>query len=97
MPDFLKSSPARSFSQPFGPKSYKNAKKSKKVIIKGFPGPSLDLLHSSSTQICRKIKNSILEPFLPSEVLEKWLNQLGVLENIMLGTKIIKIGPLGPI
>ena len=65
-------------------------------MSKGFPGPSLDLLHSSSTQICRKSKNSISEPFLPSEVLGKWLNQLGVLENIMLGTKIIKIGPLGP-
>ena len=65
-------------------------------MSKGCPGPSLDLLHSSSTQICRKNKNLISEPFLPSEVLGKWLNQLGVLKNIMLGTKIIKIGPLGP-
>ena len=56
-------------------------------MFKGFPGPSLDLLHSSSTQICRKNNNLISEPFLPSEVLGKWLNQLGVLENIMLGTK----------
>ena len=30
MPDFLKSSPARSFSQPFWPKSYKKAKKFQK-------------------------------------------------------------------
>ena len=33
MPDFLKSSPARSFSQPFGPKSYKNAKKIQKSYL----------------------------------------------------------------
>ena len=65
-------------------------------MSKGCPGPSLVLLHSSSIQICRKSKNSISEPFLQSEVLGKWLNQLGVLKNIMLGTKIIKIGPLGP-
>ena len=65
-------------------------------MSKGFPGPSLDLLLSSSTEIYRKSKNSISEPFLPSEVLGKWLNQLGMLKNIMLGTKIIKIGPLGP-
>ena len=71
-------------------------KKSKKVMSKGCHGPSQDLLHSSSIQICRKSKNSISEPFLPSEVLGKWLNQLGVLENIMLGTKIIKIAPLVP-
>ena len=64
-------------------------------MSKGCPGPSLDLLHSSSTQICRKSKNSILEPFLPSEVLGKWLNQLGVFKNSMLGTKTIKIEPLG--
>ena len=64
-------------------------------MSKGCPSPSLDLLHSASTQICRKSKNSISEPFLPSEVLGKWLNPLGILENIMLGTKIIKIGPLG--
>ena len=65
-------------------------------MSKGCPGPSLVLLHSSSIQICRKIKNSISEPFLPSEVLEKWLNQLGVFKNVMLGTKIIKIGPIEP-
>ena len=65
-------------------------------MSKGWYGPSLVLLHSASVQIWQKIKNSISEPFLPSEVLGKWLNQLGVLENIMLGTKIIKIGPLGP-
>ena len=51
-------------------------KKSKKVMSKGCPGPPLVLLHSSSIQICRKSKNSISEPFLPSEVLGKWLNQL---------------------
>ena len=65
-------------------------------MSKGFSGPSLVLLHSSSIQICRKIKTSISEPFLPSEVLEKWLNQLGVLKNVVIGTKIIKIGPFGP-
>ena len=65
-------------------------------MSKGWHGPYLVLLHSASIQIWRKIKISISEPFLPSEVLGKWLNQLGVLENIMLGTKIIKIGPLGP-
>ena len=65
-------------------------------MSKGFPGPSLDLLHSSSIEIRRKSKNSISEPFLPSEVLGKWLNQLGILKNIMIGTKIIKIRPLGP-
>ena len=71
-------------------------KKSKKVMSKGWYGPSLVLLHSASIQIWRKIKNSISEPFLTFEVLGKWLNQLGVLENIMLGTNIIKIGKLGP-
>ena len=65
-------------------------------MSKGWHGPYLVLLHSASILIWRKIKISISEPFLPSEVLGKWLNQLGVLENIMLGTKIIKIGPLGP-
>ena len=65
-------------------------------MSKGFHGPSLDILHSSSIQICQKSKNLILEPFLPSEVIGKWLNQLGVLKNVMLGTKIIKIGPLRP-
>ena len=65
-------------------------------MYKGWSGPYLVLLHSSSIQISWKSKNSISEPFLQSEVLGKWLNQLGVLENIMLGTKIIKIGPLGP-
>ena len=65
-------------------------------MSKGCHGPSLVLLHSASIQIWQKIKISISEPFLPSEVLGKWLNQLGILKNIMLGTKIIKIGPLGP-
>ena len=65
-------------------------------MSKGWYGPSLVLLHSASIQIWRKIKNLISEPFLPSEVLGKWLNQLGILKNIMLGTKIIKIRPLGP-
>ena len=68
----------------------------RKKLSKGFSGLSLVLLHSSSIQIGRKNKNSISEPFLPSEVIGKWLNQLGVLKNVMLGTKIIKIGPLGP-
>ena len=74
----------------------KMPKKSKKVMSKGCHGPSLVLLHSTSIQIWRKSKNSISKPFLPSEVLGKWLNQLSILKNIMLGTKIIKIGPLGP-
>ena len=65
-------------------------------MSKGWYGPSLVLLHSASIQIWRKIENSISEPFLPSEVLGKWLNQLGILKNIMLGTNIIKIGPSGP-
>ena len=65
-------------------------------MSKGWHGPYLVLLHSASILIWRKIKISISEPFLPSEVLGKWLNQLGILKNIMLGTKIIKIGPLGP-
>ena len=65
-------------------------------MSKGWHGPYLVLLHIASILIWRKIKISISEPFLPSEVLGKWLNQLGILKNIMLGTKIIKIGPLGP-
>ena len=65
-------------------------------MSKGWHGPSLVLLHSASIQIWRKIENPISEPFLPSEVLEKWLNQLGVFKNVVLGTKIIRIGPLRP-
>ena len=66
-------------------------------MSKGCHGPSLVLLHSA-IQIRKRSKNSISEPFLPSdsEVLEKWLNQLDVFKNVMLGLKIIKIGPLGP-
>ena len=78
------------------PKVIKMQKNFKKVMSKGWYGPSLVLLHSASIQIWRKIENSFSEPFLPSEVLGKGLNQLGVLKHIMLGTKIIKIGPLGP-
>ena len=39
---------------------------------------------------------SNLRPFPASEVLEKRLNQQGIPKNVMLGTKNIKIGPLGP-
>ena len=39
---------------------------------------------------------SSLKPFLASEVLGKCLNQQGIPKNVMLGTKNIKIGPLGP-
>ena len=35
-------------------------------------------------------------PFLASEVLGKCLNQKGIPKNVMIGTKNIKIGPLGP-
>ena len=38
---------------------------------------------------------SSLKPFLASEVLEKCLNQQGIPKNVMLGTKNIKITPLG--
>ena len=37
-----------------------------------------------------------LETSLALEVLGKCLNQQGVPKNVMLGTKNIKIGPLGP-
>ena len=39
---------------------------------------------------------SNLKPFQASEVREKCLNQQGIPKNVMLGTKNIKIGPLGP-
>ena len=39
---------------------------------------------------------SNLKPFLASEVLGKFLNRQGIPKNVMLGTKNIKIGPLGP-
>ena len=38
---------------------------------------------------------SNLKPFLASEVLGKCLNQQGIPKNVMLGTKNIKITPLG--
>ena len=41
MPDFLKSSPARSFSQLIYPKKYKNAKRVPKIMSKGWSAPSL--------------------------------------------------------
>ena len=37
-----------------------------------------------------------MRPFPASEVLEKCLNQKGIPKNVMLGTKNIKIGPMGP-
>ena len=39
---------------------------------------------------------SNLRPLPASEVLEKCLNQQGIPKNVILGTKNIKIGPLGP-
>ena len=39
---------------------------------------------------------SNLKPVVASEVLEKCLNQQGIPKNVMLGTKNIKIRPLGP-
>ena len=39
---------------------------------------------------------SNLKPVVASEVLEKCLDQQSIPKNVMLGTKNIKIGPLGP-
>ena len=65
-------------------------------MFKEWNGPSLVLLHSASISIWWKSLHSTSEPFLPAEMFGKWLNHLRSFKNIMLVTKIIKIGPMGP-